>query len=106
MQFVRHTNVNVVHGCVCGAIGVLLPDCKDPAEIIHDIVELHLQVLQDIAGLHAQLEHVQRNKRTQTVGAIGQGSRKAIMTLTHTFGLRGLSELDNCDQIHTQTHSG
>lgn len=38
-------------------VSVLLPDGKDPAEIIHDIVELNLQVLKKIAGLHAQLKH-------------------------------------------------
>lgn len=94
-----------VHGCMCVSITALLPDCKDPAEIIHDIVELNLQILQDIAGLHTQLKHIQRNTCTQAVGVIKQGSWKAIMTLTDTFGFQGLSELGNCDQIHTQTHN-
>lgn len=37
-------------------IAAFLPDRKDPAEIIHNVVELHLQVFQDIAGFHTQLE--------------------------------------------------
>lgn len=36
---------------------MFLPDSKDSAEIIHDIVELHLQVFQDVAGLHTQLKY-------------------------------------------------
>lgn len=43
---------------------VFLPDSKDPAEIIHDIVELHLQVFQDIAGLHTQLDTIQGHTHT------------------------------------------
>lgn len=34
---------------------VILPDRKDPAEIIHHIVEFDLQVFQDVTGLHTQL---------------------------------------------------
>lgn len=36
---------------------MFVPDSKDSAEIIHDIVELHLQVFQDVAGLHTQLKY-------------------------------------------------
>lgn len=43
---------------------VFLPDREDPAEIIHDIVELNLQVFQDIAGLHTQLKYVHGNTQS------------------------------------------
>lgn len=62
---------------------MFLPDGEDPAEIIHDIVELHLQVFQDIAGLHTQLKH----RHGSTAG--------------HTFRWRTLSRWGNFDQIQT-----
>lgn len=46
--------------CLCATPewqGVFVPDSKDSAEIIHDVVELHLQVFQDVARLHTQLKH-------------------------------------------------
>lgn len=64
IQFVSHANVNVWSTYLCMDVCVLLPDGKHPAEVIHDVVELNLQVLQDIAGLHTQLKHVQRNTHT------------------------------------------
>lgn len=52
-------------------VSVFLPDSKDPAEIIHDIVEFNLQVFQDIAGLHTQL-NTHKETHTELVGGMGQ----------------------------------
>lgn len=46
------------------SVGEFPPDGKDSAQIIHDIVELHLQIFQDITGLHTQLN--QKHKCTST----------------------------------------
>lgn len=54
-------------------VSVFLPDSKDPAEIIHYIVELNLQVFQDVAGLNTQLMYGYGNTHTELVGMIGQG---------------------------------
>lgn len=40
-----------------------LPDGEDPAEIIHDVVELNLQVFQDLAGLLAQLRCIRKKHK-------------------------------------------
>lgn len=42
-----------------------LPDGEDSAEIIHDVVELDLQVFEDVAGLYTQLMHEHGNTQTE-----------------------------------------
>lgn len=42
------------------------PDSKDAAEVIHDAIQFVLQLLQEVAGLHIELEEdrcVERNSR-------------------------------------------
>lgn len=83
-----------------------LPDREDPAEIIHHIVELHLQVFQDIAGLHAQLKH--RHGSTRTLSEWGNFDQKQtyvdkateageqywlIQNVTHIFSTHGFKHL-------------
>lgn len=46
---------------------MFVPDSKDSAEIIHDIVELHLQVFQDVARLHTQLKYRREKCLNDTV---------------------------------------
>lgn len=56
---------------VCLRVCFLLPDRENPAEIIHDVVELDLQVFQDVAGFHTQLKHEHGNTHTHTQSWLG-----------------------------------
>lgn len=58
----KSVSLNIHHADV----GVcFLPDGEDSAEIIHDVVELDLQVFEDVAGLHTQLTHAHGNTQTE-----------------------------------------
>ena len=87
---IHHINVRLMYDwlcvCVCVCVSMFLPDSKDPAEIIHDIIELNLQVFQDVAGFHTQLKYGHGNTHTELVGVIGQGGYGLIMTPVDTFG--------------------
>lgn len=39
----------------CGWFFFFLPDSKDSAQIVHDVVEFNLQILQDVTGFYAEL---------------------------------------------------
>lgn len=45
----------------CCCFNFSLPDRENPAEVVHDVVEFHLQVFQDLAGLLTQLRNGHRN---------------------------------------------
>lgn len=52
-------------------ISAFLPNGEDSTEIVHDIIELNLQVFQDVAGLHTQL----KDTRTHKLGKLNTQTR-------------------------------